>query len=128
MDIAIEQEFIKRYIDKGYQERLLLELGSAKRRTKALSRFSHNVEEILNKNITKKTITNFSDIKETDQTIYVISWGKNDGTQTSFADAIKYCETAYTSVVLIGKTFALIKEETEGGTPKIFYLKSNELH
>ena len=126
MDITIEQEFIKKYIDKGYQERLLLELGSTKRRTKALSRFSHNVEEILNKSIVKKEITNFGDIKETDQTIYVISWDENDGTQISFADAIKYCEAAYTSVVLIGKTFALIKEETEGGTPKIFYLKSNE--
>ena len=128
MNTTIEQEFIKRYINKGYQERLLLELGSAKRRTKALSRFSHNVEEILNKSIIKKEITNFGDIKETDQTIYVISWDENDGTQISFADAIKYCETAYTSIVLIGEAFALIKEETEGGTPKIFYLKSNELH
>ena len=128
MNIIIEQEFIKKYIDKGYQERLLLELESTKRRTKALSRFSHNVEKILNKNITKKTITNFSDIKETDKTIYVISWDEHDGTQISFADAIKYCETAYMSVVLIGQSFALIKEETEGGTPKIFYLKSNELH
>jgi hypothetical protein len=128
MDITIEQEFIEKYIDKGYQERLLLELSSAKRRTKALSRFSHNIEETLNKNTIKKTVTNFGDIKETDQTIYVISWDENDGTQTSFADAIKYCEAAYTSVVLIGKTFALIKEETEGGTPKIFYLKNTEAH
>ena len=103
-----------------------MELGSAKRRTKALSRFSHNVEEILSKNIIKKEITNFGDIKEPDKTLYVISWDKNDGTQISFADAIKYCETAYTSVVLIGETFALIKEEAEGGTPKMFYLKSNE--
>ena len=126
MDIAIEQAFIKKYIDKGYQERLLLELGSAKRRTKALSRFSHNVEEILSKNIIKKEVTNFGDIKETDKTLYVISRDKNDGTQTSFADAIKYYETTYTSVVLIGESFALLKEETEGGTPKMFYLKSNE--
>ena len=126
MNIAIEQEFIKKYIDKGYQERLLLELGSTKRRTKALSRFSHNAEEILNKSILKKEITNFGDIKETDKTLYVISWDKNDGTQISFADAIKYCETTYTSVVLIGEAFALIKEETEGGAPKIFYLKSNK--
>ena len=128
MDITIEQEFIKKYIDKGYRERLLLELESAKRRTKALSRFSHNAEEILNKNITQKTITNFSDIKETDKTVYVISWDESDGTQISFVDAIKYCETTYTSVVLIGEAFALIKEETEGGTPKIFYLKNTEAH
>ena len=128
MNIIIEQEFIKKYIDKGYQERLLLELSSAKRRTKALSRFSHNAEDVLNKNIFKKTITNLADIKENNQTVYVISWDENDGTQTSFTDAIKYCEMAYMSVILIGQSFALIKEETEGGTPKIFYLKSNELH
>ena len=128
MNTTIEQEFIKKYIDKGYQERLLLELGSAKRRTKALSRFSHNAEDVLNKNIFKKTITNLADIKENNQTVYVISWDENDGTQTSFTDAIKYCEMAYMSVILIGQSFALIKEETEGGTPKIFYLKSNELH
>ena len=126
MNITIEQEFIKRYIDKGYQERLLLELSSAKRRSKALSRFSHNVEEILNKSIVKE-ITNFGDIKETDKTLYVISWDKNDGTQISFADAIKYCETTYTSVVLIGEAFALIKEETEDGAPKIFYLKNHRV-
>ena len=127
MNIIIEQEFIKKYIDKVYRERLLLELSSAKRRTKALSRFSHNVEEILNKNTIKKTVTNFSDIKENDKTVYIISWDENDGTQISFADAIKYCEAAYTSVVLIGKTFALIKEETEGGQSKMFYLKNDKM-
>ena len=126
MNITIEQEFIRKYIDKYFHERLLLELSSAKRRTKALSRFSHNAEDILNKSIIKKSIVNLADIKENDKTVYVISWDENDGTQISFADAIKYCETAYTSVVLIGEAFALIKEETEGGTPKIFYLKSNE--
>jgi hypothetical protein len=71
MNIAIEQEFIKKYIDKGYQERLLLELRSAKRRTKALSRFSHNAEDILSKNIIKKAITNCGDIKESDKTVYI---------------------------------------------------------
>ena len=127
MNIVIEQEFIKKYIDKGYQERLLLELSSAKRRTKALSRFSHTIEETLNKNTIKKTVTNFSDIKENDKTVYIISWDENDGTQISFADAIKYCEAAYTSVVLIGKTFALIKEEIEGGQSKMFYLKNDKM-
>ena len=127
MDITSEQEFIKRYIDKGYQERLLLELSSAKRRTKALSRFSHNAEDVLNKNIFKKTITNLADIKENNQTVYVISWDENDGTQTSFTDAIKYCEMAYMSVILIGESFALIKEETEGGQSKMFYLKNDKM-
>ena len=39
------------------------------------------------------------------------------------SDAMRYSETAYMSVILIGKSFALIKEETESGLPKMFYLK-----
>ena len=49
MDSKIEKEFVKSYIDKNYQERLLYELGSSKKRVNALSRFSHNAETILKK-------------------------------------------------------------------------------
>ena len=49
MDSKIEKEFVKSYIDNNYQERLLYELGSSKKRVNALSRFSHNAETILKK-------------------------------------------------------------------------------
>ena len=53
MDSNIEKEFVKSYIDKNYQERLLYELGSSKKRVNALSRFSHNAETILKKSVSK---------------------------------------------------------------------------
>jgi hypothetical protein len=40
MDSKIEKEFVKSYIDKNYQERLLYELGSSKKRVNALSFFT----------------------------------------------------------------------------------------
>ena len=123
MDSKIEKEFVKSYIDKNYQERLLYELGSSKKRVNALSRFSHNAETILKKSVSKRIITSLGDFQEKDQTVYVISWDEKDGTAMPLFDAICYLETLYTSAILIGKDFALIKEEAEGGCAKVFYLE-----
>lgn len=123
MDKKIEQQFVERYIAKNYQERLLWELSSAKRRSKALSRFSHDADDVLDQQVNPKIITSFTEICERDKTVYILSWDENDGMNLPFDEAIRYCESTYMSVVLIGKSFALIKEETEKGTPNIFYVK-----
>lgn len=123
MNRDIEQKFVKNYIDKNYQERLLHELGSSKKRANALSRFSHNVETILKKSLGKRIIKSLDDFQEKDQTVYVISWDEKDGTAMPLFDAICYLKTLYTSAILIGKDFALIKEEAEGGCAKAFYLE-----
>ena len=118
-----EEEFVNKYIDKDYQERLLYELGSSKKRVNALSRFSHDAETILKKGVSKKIITSFNEFQEKDQTVYVISWDEKDGTTMSLSDAIRYLESSYMSAILIGKDFSLIKEEPEKGGAKILYLK-----
>ena len=123
MNSEIEQQFIKNYIDKNYQERLIYELGTSKKRVNALSRFSHNVESILKKGINKKIITNFDDFQEKNQTVYIIALNEKDGTTMSLSDAIRYLESSYMSAILIGKDFSLIKEEPEKGGAKILYLK-----
>ena len=123
MDSKIEKEFVKSYIDKNYQERLLYELGSSKKRVNALSRFSHNAETILKQSVSKRIITSLGDFQEKDQTVYIISWDEKDGTTMSLSDAIRYLESSYMSAILIGSSFSLIKEETETGKPKTFYLK-----
>lgn len=38
----IEEKFVKQYITKGRQERLVYELGSSKKRINAMSRFCHS--------------------------------------------------------------------------------------
>ena len=123
MNKSVEQFFVKTYIDKDYQERLLFELNSIKKRSKALSRFSHDAETVLNKVLDKRIITDLSELHENDKAVYVISWDENDGMYIPFEDAMRYCENTNTSVILIGNSFSLIKEETETGKPKIFYLK-----
>lgn len=123
MNSEIEQKFASDYIEKNYQERLLYELGSSKKRVNALSRFSHDVESILKKSVNKKIITNLDHFQEKDQTVYVISWDEKDGTTMSLSDAIRYLESSYMSAILIGKDFSLIKEEPEKGGAKILYLK-----
>ena len=123
MDSKIEKEFVKSYIDKNYQERLLYELGSSKKRVNALSRFSHNAETILKKSVSKRIITSLDNFQEKDQTVYLISWDEKDGITMPLSDAVRYLEASYMSVILIGKDFSLIKEEAENGCAKIFYLK-----
>ena len=54
MNKSVEQFFVKTYIDKDYQERLLFELNSIKKRSKALSRFSHDVESFFKKKCKQK--------------------------------------------------------------------------
>ena len=123
MDSKIEKEFVKSYIDKNYQERLLYEFGSSKKRVNALSRFSHNTETILKKSVSKRIITSLGDFPEKDQPVYIISWDEKDGTIMPLSDAVRHLEASYMSVILIGKDFSLIKEEAENGCAKIFYLK-----
>ena len=125
MNKSVEQFFVKTYIDKDYQERLLFELNSIKKRSKALSRFSHDVESVFKKSVNKKIITNLDDFQEKDQTVYVISWDEKDGTTMSLSDAIPYFESSYMSAILIGKNFSLIKEEPEKGGAKYFILRVN---
>ncbi len=123
MNSEIEQKFVKYYIEKNYQERVLYELGSSKKRANALSRFSHNVETILKKSLSKRIIKNLDDFQEKDQAVYIISWDEKDGITMPLSDAVRYLEASYMSVILIGKDFSLIKEEVENGCATILYLK-----
>lgn len=123
MNNDIEKRFIKAYIDKNYQERLLYELGSSKKRVNALSRFSHSVDRILKESVNQQIVTDVTNLREPNQSVYIISWDEKDGTSMPFSEAARYIETTYTSTILIGEDFSLIKEETEKGAPRIFYIK-----
>ena len=123
MNSEIEQEFAKKYIDKNYQERLIYEFGSSKKRVNALSRFSHDFQSILKQSVSKKIITNIEELQERDQMVYIISWDEKDGTTINLSDAVRYLENSYMSAILIGKDFSLVKTEIENGCAKILYLK-----
>ena len=49
MRIDLEEKFIKDFINDFYQERLLYEFKSPKKRINAILRFSHNTDELIKK-------------------------------------------------------------------------------
>ena len=122
MDFNIESKFVKEYIRKEYQERLLFELQSEKHREKAISRFSHSSETILKDCFSKSSILElkkFYEIASTKEHCYILSNDIHDGRMLLWKDAIKYCVASYMVVILISEKTVVIKEEFEKGEPLI---------
>ena len=127
MNINIETYFIKNYIKKEYQYRLLFELGSKKHREKAILRFAHDSQSVLINDFIRTT---FSELKQKAfdkkcilEKIYVVSCDQNDGANMTFLEAIDYWEKAYMPTILIHDNFVVVKEECEGGPSNIFFLQ-----
>lgn len=117
MDFNAESEFIRKHIKKEYQERLLFELQSKKRREKALFRFAHSSQLILKEYFIKsKTIPTFNNLAfkiDFSEKCYIISGGENDGATLPLIDAIKFCEKSYMVAILITSKIVIVKEECE---------------
>lgn len=124
MNFSIESEFVKKHIKKEYQERLLLELQSKKRREKALSRFAHSAQLILKDYFVATTIVslekNLFSKNCMSENCYVISDGANDGMTLPLTDALGFAKTSYMAVILITPKKIIIKEEYEGKEPLYF--------
>ena len=124
MDFNIEVDFVKKYIKKDFQDRLIFELQSKKHRERAIDRFSHFSQKILNNCFKccnmlqiQELVCEKYDVKEK---CYIISGDENDGKILFLHDAVKSCQDSYTAMILISEKFVLVKEELEK-TP-IFYL------
>ncbi len=127
MNFSIELDFVKKYIKKEYQERIIFELQSKKNREKAISRFSHSSDMILKDLFVKCTMAEFqnhlTDSYGVTEECYIISGDKLDGQTLPLHDAITYCKTSYMAVILISSKFAVVKEEVESKEPLIFISK-----
>ncbi len=127
MNFSIEIDFVKKYIKKEYQERIIFELQSKKNREKVISRFSHSSDRILKNLFVKCTIAelqnHLADSCGVKEECYMISGDTLDGQILPLHDAVEYCLTSYMTVILIFSKFAIVKEETEYGEPRIFISK-----
>ena len=122
MDFSIENKFVKEYIKKEYQERLLFELQSKKHREKAISRFSHSSETILKDCFSKSSILELQkncEIVSSKEQCYILSNDLYDGRMLLWKEAIRYCAASYMVVILISEKTIVIKEEFEKGEPLI---------
>ena len=128
MDLRIETNFVNKCIKKAYRDRLLFELHSAKKRPKAISRFAHQCEDILQNSYTRISMVNLQSeishkITATDQ-CYIISDHVHDGETITLSNGIKYCKESYTPFILIASRFIIIKPETEIGESEIYIFKN----
>lgn len=127
MNIAVETDFIKKFVKKQYQDRLLFELTSEKHRMKGISRLSHNTSSILkeecvlsNKPLELNKLLRLIDNDENE--CYMITWDEKDGRFYPINVAIDICMNSYMAVVLIFNHIAFIKEEVEKGSPIVYIL------
>ncbi|URZ05991.1 hypothetical protein [Clostridium felsineum] len=97
MDKSYEIEIVKTFFNKHYQERIIYELTSKKKRINAISRLCHNFKEVLK--IDYMIEINCVDYKEVLEqikkysganTCYVISYNKEiDGLYMKLDDALR---------------------------------------
>ena len=124
MDFSIEIDFVKKHIKKEYQERIIFELQSKKKREKAISRFSHSSEMILKDQFVKCTMAelqnHLTDSCGVKEECYMISGDTLDGHILPLHAAVEYCKASHMAVILISSKFAVVKEEFEGGQPQVF--------
>ncbi|MBE6697727.1 MAG: hypothetical protein E7581_04310 [Ruminococcaceae bacterium] len=123
MDKGIEAEFVCSCIRREYRERLLFELQSQKHRPKALSRFAHDCQSILQSGYRVFGTGELESlITASAQTQgYLISDGQGDGMTLPVAKAMDTLHQAYLATILITPHFTVIKPEAEGGK-QVFYL------
>jgi len=133
MDKIIEEKFVKTFIDKRMQDRLLFELHSdnVQKRHNAISRFAHGTECYIKKQQIYLSGNKFKiddieqEIKKLTQKTkqcYVIV-GECDGEIMSLRQALEESFNEYfESIVIVNDSVAFIKAEIERGSPVKYIL------
>ena len=129
MNKELETAFVKNFIKKQYQERLLFELNSPKKREDFIWRFCHRTEVIVNPQriilkgtkIAKEDLDN--EIKQIKGDVYVLSLDYPEGQMMNVQEALAYFEDEYMPVIIMfADNLAFIKTEVEYGAPEKYLL------
>lgn len=112
---TIENAFITKCIKKEYRDRMVYELQSRKKREKALSRFAHSAEEVLQEHFSLINVSDLQNwlelnINKTEK-CYVISSGVYDKSVVAFDEALNILKQSYMTVILIFDKCIVVKEE-----------------
>ena len=129
MKSEFDYSVIADFLDSSVKERIIYEFSSSKKRTRALDRFSHNVDSIINANKLyfkgngiDETIK--KEIKSSTTEGVVLSFKYQDGERMSIDDAFDYLDDESSVVLIITKNHLVIKPECEGGEGIVFILKN----
>lgn len=134
MDRIIEEKFVRTFIEKRIQDRIIFELSDSKRRDTAIDRFCHRTDDLVKpKYILHKSNKLWSDeilnmISElsNEKSCYVISFLPDiDGIQTTLEGALSRCLGAgMPSIMIVGENIAVIEtEQVQGPATKYILYK-----
>jgi hypothetical protein len=125
MDREIENRFVRTFLQKRIQDRVIFELASDKKRKTAIYRFCHTAEEIVkpqlirhkSKKMDSREIMRIAGELSAEQTCYLISSNEEiDGQRTTIAEALSCClGYGMPSIIVIGEKVAIIETEQENG-------------
>lgn len=129
MDYSVEKYFVKTYIRKERQERLLFQLIDSRKRYEGLDRFCHNSSDLLDK---RKIVLEGADLdrqkdfltfvdKHDEPCIIISADSFIDGEVMNLKEALAVAVNLVEAVLIIGNGFALVFGEAEkGGREKYF--------
>ncbi len=123
---SVENAFVKSFIDKRFQERILFELASKKKRLYAIDRFSHETEKIINQNrLVEKAVRMDAKWmeKRPSAPVYVLSYQYSDGVFLNYDEAIGYLSQTQSCAIVIHDDFCMIKSESECNETTYYFLK-----
>lgn len=130
MDINIEMKFVKNFIKKDFQQKILLALRNPQKRKDILMRFSHNAILYLKQNlicISGAKISRQECLYEICRLTKEKSWRYLDcdnieGVDLSLAEALDKSYGQYGFSLCLSESVVFIKEETEKGPPQKYIL------
>lgn len=134
MDYLTEERFVRSFIKKSRQERLLFELTSPKKRYSGISRFCHNSVDLLDPRKIRmegedldRSAEFLSFVREHKESCFMMSPDSFiDGQWLPFAEAVEQAVLCPDAAVIIGSDFALVLgEPVKGGRGK--YLLTDQI-
>ena len=120
-----EKSFVKKFIKKEKQDRLLFEL-SGKKRQHGIERFCHNAEDMIDteriaysgNNLLPDEILKITEQYKVPESCYIIAYQKElDKKYVSFEDALGLVLGNGMAAIIICNDFAVIETEQYSGTP-----------
>ncbi len=112
-------------LNKNSKDRISFELSSKKKkRENAIVRFCHDTELVID---SRKLIGKYDKAEKTKsylnaENVYVLSQKYIDGNEMSVDDALQYAENEYSSVIIVGEAYCIIKSEHESANCEYYVL------
>ena len=134
MDHLTEERFVRSFVRKTRQDRLLHELTSPKKRYSGISRFCHNSGDLLDSRKIRmegedldRSAEFLNFVRDHEESCFLMSPDSFvDGQWLPFAEAVEQAVSCLDAVIIIGSDFAVVfGEPMKGGRGK--YLLTDSL-